>query len=319
MVERVLVREVGLRDGLQMIRTFVPTELKRQWIDQCCAAGFKELEVCSFVPPQYIPQFADAATVVEHASSHAGLVAATLVPNLKGAHRALEAGTGKLICIISATESFSQANLRRPKQHSLDELTQIVRSRDEYAINHTRVPIQVGISVAFGCPFEGPVADSAVCTAALAAARLGADEISLADTAGQGDPGQVRRVFAKLRGELPQMPLSGHFHDTRGLGLANVLAALESGVRAFDASTAGLGGCPNSPGATGNVATEDLVFMLEALGLDTGIDISKLLETRKFLLQHLPGVPMSGRLGVVGLPQGFQPARLRNAPAESAI
>ena len=318
MVENVLVREVGLRDGLQMIGTFMPTAQKQQWMDQCCAAGFVELEICSFVPAKYIPQFADAEAVVEHSRGKEGLVAATLVPNLKGAQRALEAGAGKLICIISATESFSQANLRRPKQRSLEELAQIVRLRDEFAADNLRVPIQVGISVAFGCPFEGSVADSVVCAAAVAAARLGADEISLADTAGQGDPAQVRRVFATLRRELPEVGLSGHFHDTRGLGLANVLAALEAQVRAFDASIAGLGGCPNSPGATGNVATEDLVFMLEALGLNTGIDIQQLLEIRKFLHQCLPDVRMAGHVGIVGLPKGFQPARLQRAPLEPA-
>jgi len=318
MVDNALVREVGLRDGLQMIGTFMPTAQKQQWIDRCCAAGFTELEVCSFVPTKYIPQFADAEAVVRHSRAKKGLVAATLVPNLKGAQRALEAGAGKLVCIISATESFSQANLRRSKRHSMEELTQIVRLRDEFAADHARVPIQVGISVAFGCPFEGQVADTVVCEAALAAVRFGADEISLADTAGQGDPAQVRRVFTILRKELPELGLSGHFHDTRGLGLANVFAALDAGVRAFDASTAGLGGCPNSPGATGNVATEDLVFMLEALGLNTGIDIRLLLEIRKFVRECLPGVHTSGHVGVVGLPKGFQPARLQNTHLEPA-
>jgi hydroxymethylglutaryl-CoA lyase len=315
MSDNVLVREVGLRDGLQMIGTFMPTEAKRRWVDGCWAAGFVELEACSFVPTKYIPQFADAAAVVAHARSKPGLVPATLVPNLKGAERALEAGAGKLVCIISATESFSEANLRRSKQRSLDELAAIVRLRDEFAAGRERVPIQVGVSVAFGCPFEGTVDNKQVCTAAIAAMRLGADEISLADTAGLGNPAQVRRIFASVRRELPHVTLSGHFHDTRGLGLANTFAALEEGVRAFDASLGGLGGCPNSPGATGNVATEDLVFMLESMGLNTGIDLPRLLELREFLCETLPDVRMFGHLSGTGLPKGFQPARLGSCAA----
>jgi len=309
MTESAWVREVGLRDGLQMIATFMPTAQKTEWIDRCCEAGFSELEVCAFVPAKYIPQFSDAEAVVAHSRSKSGLVAATLVPNLQGAERALEAGAGKLVCIVSATESFSQANLRRSKSRSMEELQQIIRLRDDLALTRPRVPIQVGVSVAFGCPFEGSVREEAVCATAATAARLGADEISLADTAGQGDPGQVRRVFGALRRELPQMTLAAHFHDTRGLGLANALAALDSGVRHFDASTAGIGGCPNSPGATGNVATEDLVFMLEELGFDTGIDLQRLLAIRQLLCERLPGVRMSGHVGIVGTPKGFEPVR----------
>jgi hydroxymethylglutaryl-CoA lyase len=306
--QSVSVREVGLRDGLQIIRTFMPTSQKNEWIDRCVDAGFRELEIGSFVPEKYIPQFRDSEEVAAHASRISHLTTAALVPNLRGAERALACGIDKLVCIVSATESFSQANLRRTKARSLEELRAIVALRNQMADGGRRVCIQVGVSVSFGCPFEGRVADRDVCASVMAAVEAGADEISLADTSGQGDPAQVRRVFRTLASELPHMTLAAHFHDTRSTGLANVLAALDAGVTSFDASIAGLGGCPNSPGATGNIATEDLVFMLEAMGLDTGIDLERLFEIRRFVAECLPDVRMFGRVGVVGLPKGFAPA-----------
>lgn len=310
MIESVVVREVGLRDGLQIIGTFMPTAQKKEWIDRCVAAGVRAIEACSFVPEKYIAQFRDAPEVAAHAASRPGLSSAALVPNIKGAQRALPTGVGTLVCLLSATEGFSRANLRRRKSDSLEELAAIVRLRDEEAARTgSRASIQAGISVAFGCPFEGRIADRDLCLLAELALRHGADEVSLADTAGQGDPGQVRRVFDELRRSLGTKVLAAHFHDTRGTGLANVLAALEAGVRSFDASISGLGGCPNSPGATGNVATEDLVCMLEAMGLDTGIDLQRLLEIRKFVADCLPGVRMFGHIGQVGAPKGFVPAR----------
>jgi hydroxymethylglutaryl-CoA lyase len=309
MTESVWIREVGLRDGLQSIGSFMPTADKKEWIARSFAAGLREMEVCSFVPEKYLPQFKDAAEVASYAQLQPGLLAAALVPNLRGAQRALDAGIGKLVCITSATESFSRANLRRSKADSLAEIREIVALRDRTAAGGARVLIQVGISVCFGCPFEGRVDDREVCAAALAAAAAGADEISLADTAGYGDPQQVGRVLRMLARELPQVPLAGHFHDTRGLALANVLSAMEAGVRSFDASLGGLGGCPNSPGATGNVATEDLVFMLEAMGLDTGVDMQRLLEVREWLARALPDVHTFGHIAAVGLPKGFVPAR----------
>lgn len=262
-----------------------------------------------------MPQFRDASEVAAYSSGTIGFTAAGLVPNLQGAERALAAGIDKLVCPMSATEGFSAANLRRSKARSLEVLKEIIELRDRMASGRRRASIQVGISVAFGCPFEGRVTDRDVCGMAVAAATAGADEIALADTAGQGDPNQVRRIFRALKSELPQLPVFAHFHDTRGTGLANVLAALDADVRMFDAAIAGLGGCPNSPGATGNVATEDLIFMLEAMGLDTGVDIERLLEIRAFVAQRLPGVPMFGHVGAVGLPKGFVPARVRSTAA----
>ena len=305
MTDSVTVREVGMRDGLQSIGSFMSTDDKKEWIERSVAAGLREMEVCSFVPEKYLPQFKDAPEVASYAGGRAGLVGVALVPNLRGARRALESGIDKIVCITSATESFSRANLRRSKADSLAEINEIVALRDQVAASGRRVLIQVGISVCFGCPFEGSVDDDAVCSAAQASAAAGADEIGLADTAGYGEPQQVGRIFRRLASELPHMPLAAHFHDTRGLGLANVLAALQAGVRSFDASLAGLGGCPNSPGATGNVATEDLVFMLEAMGFDTGIDLEQLLDVRRFLSAALPDVHMSGHIAAVGLPKGF--------------
>jgi hydroxymethylglutaryl-CoA lyase len=301
----VLMREVGLRDGLQIVNSFLPTQGKVEWINLCVAAGLRELEIGSFVPPQYIPQFQDVEAVCAHAHRIMHLQTAALVPNLKGAQRALEAGVGTLVCLTSATESFSQANLRRSRVQSSEELVEIIHLRDRFAGHGQRARIQVGISVAFGCPFEGRVRDAEVLTAALSSARAGADEISLADTSGQGDPRQVRRMFTRLSQELPHLRLCAHFHDTRGTGLANVLAALDAGVRSFDASLGGLGGCPNSPGATGNIVLEDTVFMLEAMGLDTGIDLDRLFEIRRFITRQLPGVSLFGHVAEVGLPSGF--------------
>jgi hydroxymethylglutaryl-CoA lyase len=301
----VSMREVGLRDGLQIIKAFLPTQHKKEWIERCVAAGFRELELGSFVPQHYIPQFRDVEEVCAHARGISGLNAAALVPNLTGALRALDAGVGTLVCITSATERFSEANLRRSRTRSAEELAAIIRLRDQFASSGHRARIQVGISVAFGCPFEGRVRDADVCSAALDAARAGAEEISLADTSGQGDPRQVRRIFGRLLQELPHVRLSAHFHDTRGTGLANVLAALDAGVRSFDASIGGLGGCPNSPGATGNVVMEDAVFMLEAMGLDTGIHLDRLFEIRRFIVEHLAGVAVFGHVATVGLPPAF--------------
>lgn len=283
----------------------MPTAQKLRWIDLCVAAGLPELEVCSFVPEKYIPQFRDADEVAAHAIGKPGLLTAALVPNLRGAERALSAGIGKLVCLVSATEAFSQANLRRTKAQSFDELKAIIRLRDQRAVGGYRAIIQVGVSVAFGCPFEGTVADRDVRATAEAAAQAGADEIALADTSGQGDPARVRRIFRALSHDLRSTPLAAHFHDTRGMGAANVLAALDAGVRAFDSSIAGLGGCPNSPGATGNIATEDLVFMLEAMGFETGIELQRLLEMRAFVAECLPDVRMFGHVSQVGLPKGF--------------
>ena len=305
------IREVGLRDGLQSIGRFMPTSQKKEWINRCAMAGFREIEVCAFVPEKYIPQFRDAEELARHAASRPGIISSALVPNLRGAERALAAGIGKLVCIISATERFSQANLRRSKAQSIAELRSIVRLRDEHAQRGRRATIQVGVSVAFGCPFEGTVPDRDVCAAAFSAVEAGADEISLADTAGQGDPATVERVFAALSRDLAGIPLGAHFHDTRGIGLANALAALRAGVRYFDASIGGLGGCPNAPGATGNIATEDLVFMLEAMGLDTGIGMDWLLEMRSFVADQLPELRLSGHLGHAGLPKGFIQANHR--------
>ena len=305
MSTRVAVREVGMRDGLQIIGTFMQTEHKIEWLRRCDEAGFAEVEIGSFVPERYIPQFRDIEQVAASSRSLPGLTTAAFVPNLRGAQRALDCGIDRLLCVLSATESFSKANLRRTKQQSFSELEAIVALRDERASRGQRATIEVGVSASFGCPFEGRIPDAELYALAHSAVEAGVDGVALADTAGQGDPAQVKRVFRTLVLELPETSLSAHFHDTRGQGLANVVAALDAGVLAFDSAVAGLGGCPNSPGATGNIATEDLVFMLEAMGLDTGIDIGRLLAIREFVAQCLPNVPLYGHVGKVGLPKGF--------------
>lgn len=304
--EKVKVREVGLRDGLQIIPTFMPTEHKKTWIDLCHEAGFAEIEACSFVPAKYIPQFVDAAEIVAHATAKPGLQVAAFTPNVKGAELALAAGAHKITCVISSSESFSQANLRRAKADSLRDAHDIV----QLCKNHKggRVLVQGALSSAFACPFEGIISDKTILEMLEALLEAGVDEISVADTIGAANPAQVRRVCKAILKETGDMTVGLHLHNTRGTGLANVLAGLDAGIRYFDASLGGLGGCPNAPRATGNITTEDLVYMLEAMGLDTGIDLDVLLRARAFVHQVLPDVPLFGYIANAGLPKGFQPA-----------
>jgi hydroxymethylglutaryl-CoA lyase len=304
------VHEVGTRDGLQSIAEFVPTAIKQQWCTDEHAAGVHEIEVCSFVPPKLIPQFADAAEVVSHALTLQGLVVAALVPNLKGAQRALELGVHKINYVISVSESHNRANVRRSTEESALDFERIVEHCRQHA-GEGRPIVVGGLSTALGCTIEGPVPHDNVRRLATRLARAGADEIILADTVGYADPDSVRRLFRSVKADVGYLPITAHFHDTRGLGLANVLAALDVGVRAFDASLAGLGGCPYAPGASGNIATEDLVFMLEAMGLKTGIDIERLLEVRSRVCAALGERAYYGALGRAGLPKGFRPATPR--------
>ncbi|HYL37891.1 MAG TPA: hydroxymethylglutaryl-CoA lyase [Bryobacteraceae bacterium] len=300
----VVVCEVGPRDGLQMISHLLPTEVKLAWIAAEAAAGVPEIEVCSFVPPRVLPQFEDAEEVAAGALAHSGLTVSALVPNLKGAERAFRAGVHKVDYVLSASESHNQRNVRRSTEESLEDFRRIVGLRDSRAEWR---PIQLcgGISTAFGCTIEGPVAEDAVRRLAEKYVEYGAGELSIADTVGYANPVQVRQMFTRLRRELGGIDLAAHFHDTRGLGLANVYAALEAGVRTFDASLGGMGGCPWAPGATGNIVTEDLVFLLEAAGLKTGIDLGRLLEARKIICGALPEVPLHGALAKAGFPKGF--------------
>ncbi len=302
------VREMGLRDGLQSVPTILPTERKLAWIAREAAAGVREIEVASFVSPKLLPQMADAAEVVRAARAHGDLVVSALVPNLKGAERAVEAGTMKLNYVLSVSESHNQANVRRPVAESVADFGRIVAFAR--ALPAERRPVLcAGLATAFGCTIEGVVSEDRVLELAVKLAGLGADELVIADTVGYGNPAAVRRVFGAVAKELPAMPVGAHFHDTRGVGLANVVAALDAGVMRFDASVGGFGGCPYAPGASGNICMEDLVFLLESMGYRTGVDFAKLVALRRFVEESLPGERFAGAIARAGLPRNFAPAR----------
>jgi hydroxymethylglutaryl-CoA lyase len=300
----VKVHEVGTRDGLQSVAAFVPTAVKQRWIADEFAAGVAEIEVCSFVPVKLIPQFADAGDVVAHALALGGLTVAALVPNLKGAERALQFGVHKINYVISVSESHNRANVRRSTEESALDFERIVALCRE-APASTRPIVVGGLSTAMGCTIEGKVPEERVRRLALRLVAAGADEIILADTVGYGDPAAVRRLFGAVQEDVGAVPITAHFHDTRGLGLANVVAALDVGIRAFDASLAGLGGCPYAPGASGNICTEDLVFLLESMGWKTGVDLDKLIGVRARVCAELGDQPYHGTIARAGLPKGF--------------
>ena len=301
---RAFVREMGLRDGLQSVKTLMPTGTKLEWAARAFAAGIREIEVASFVPPKLLPQMADAAEVVAGARRLEGLTVSALVPNLKGAERAAEAGAMKLNYVMSVSESHNRANVRRAVAESVADFGRIVALRD--SLPAARRPVVCGgLATAFGCTIEGAVPEERVVELAAELARLGADEIVVADTVGYGNPAAVRRVFTAVRKALGGIPVGAHFHDTRGLGLANVVAALDAGVMRFDASTGGFGGCPYAPGASGNIVMEDLVFLLESMGHPTGVDLQRLLEVRAFVEASLPGEQFHGAIPRAGLPRHF--------------
>ncbi|MFD2753979.1 hydroxymethylglutaryl-CoA lyase [Comamonas terrae] len=302
----VLISEVGPRDGLQSVASTMATGHKLAWIDALAASGLQEIEVGSFVSPRLLPQMADADRVVAHAIQHPGLTVMALVPNLKGAEAAMRAGAHKITLPVSASPAHSMANVRKTPQQMVDEVRAIARLRDEIA---PRVHIEAGISTAFGCTLQGLVPEDEVIALAVACVAAGADESGLSDTTGMANPAQVKRLFMRLRAELGERAGAAHMHNTRGLGLANCLAAYEAGVRTFDASQAGLGGCPYAPGASGNVVTEDLVFMFEAMGIRTGVDLERLIAARQALAAGLPGEELYGMLPPAGLPQGFEPRK----------
>ncbi len=305
----VLISEVGPRDGLQSVKATMATADKFRWIDALVAAGLREIEVASFVPPQRMPQMADAAEVVRHACTHPGLTVLALVPNLRGAEAALKAGVHKLTIPVSASHAHSLANVRQTPDEMVDVVRAIVRLRDALAPG---VGIEAGISTAFGCTLQGEVPEDEVIRLSVACVAAGADESGLSDTTGMANPAQVRRLFRRLRAELGRHAGSAHMHNTRGLGLANCLAAHDVGVRTFDGSLGGLGGCPHAPGASGNVVTEDLVFLFEAMGVRTGVNLEKLIAARAPLRAGLPGEPLYGMTPEAGLPLGW---KQENAPA----
>lgn len=300
----VVVSEVGPRDGLQSIQRAMPTAIKHKWIAALAASGLREIEVGSFVSPKRLPQMADAAEVVREAVKLPGVTVLALVPNFRGAENAIAAGAPKLTIPVSASRLHSQQNVGKSPEEAVADVGRMCVLRDSLP-EAQRPGIEVGISTAFGCTLEGSVSEDYVMELARQLAEVGADSIGLSDTTGYANPVQVKRMFKRLQQEIGAKAGGGHFHNTRGQGLANVVAALDAGVTTFDSSQGGLGGCPYAPGATGNVVTEDLVFLLEAMGLRTGIDLEQLIAARAIIEEGLPGETLYGHVQDVGVPKGF--------------
>lgn len=294
-----------MRDGLQSIATLVSTERKCEWLRDAVGAGQTEIEVGSFVPPRLLPQMADTAQVLAYAKTLPGLFASVLVPNLRGAQAALGGGADLMILPLSASHAHSLANLRKTPDDVVTELARIRAARDA---SGQKTLIEGGVGTAFGCTLQGRVEASEVLRLMQALLDAGADRVSLADTVGYADPASVSRLFEKALKIAGERLWCGHFHDTRGLALANVHAAVQLGVTRFDASLAGIGGCPHAPGASGNAATEDLAFMLAAMGMDTGLDIPALLALRAKVTGWIDGEPTHGTLWRAGLPKTFTSA-----------
>ena len=299
-----VVREVGLRDGLQSIARVLPTAQKIEWVNAAYAAGQREIEVGSFVPARLLPQLADTAEVLAHAQTLPGLRASVLVPNLKGAERALECGAHLMVVPLSASHAHSLANLRKTPDEVVAEVARIRAARDAAG---SATLIEGGVGTAFGCTLQGEVAESEVLRLMQALLDAGADRVSLADTMGFADPASVQRLFAKARALVGDRLACAHFHDTRGMGLANAYAAWQTGITRFDACLAGIGGCPHAPGASGNVTTEDLEYMLQRMGVTTGVDVPALLALRHRVAGWLADETLHGALWQAGLPRHAQP------------
>jgi hydroxymethylglutaryl-CoA lyase len=296
----VVVREVGLRDGLQSIARTLPTARKLAWIRDAYDAGQREIEVGSFVPPRLLPQLADTAELVAFAKTLPGLTVSVLVPNLKGAERALETGAYAMLLPLSASHAHSLANLRRTPDEAVQEIARIRKARDD-----ARSPclVEVGISTAFGCTIQGEVRPGEVLRLLQASLDAGAHRVGLADTVGYADPKKVRELCEAAFRIAGDRFACAHFHDTRGLGMANVYAAWATGVRRFDACLAGIGGCPHAPGASGNVSTEDVVYLFRSMGVATGQDCDRLLALRAKVAAWLDGEALHGALWRAGLPK----------------
>jgi isopropylmalate/homocitrate/citramalate synthase len=308
LAKRAVVREVGPRDGLQNAKGVMPTKAKLAWIDAMARAGVTQMEVASFVPPAAMPQMADAAEVTRSARrAHADLHVIALAPNLRGATNAAASGAQAILIPVSASEAHSQSNVRRTRGQQVDEVRRIV----EWArsLGAERPAIEVGISTAFGCSLQGVVPERDVVALAASVVEAGVDVVALADTLGYASPSQVRRLVRAVRSEIGADRLGNlHLHDTLGAALANVLAGLEEEVRGFDGALGGLGGCPFAPGAAGNVATEDLVYLLESEGFATGIDLEALIGARAALEAGLPGERLQGRVAAAGVPRTYRAA-----------
>lgn len=302
-LQSAVIREVGLRDGLQSIQTVLSTERKKEWIRDAYAAGQREIEVGSFVPARLLPQLADTAELVAYARTLPGLFVSVLVPNLRGAESALASGADLMLVPLSASHAHSLANLRKTPHEVVAEVARMRAARDAAG---SKMLIEGGIGTAFGCTLQGRVEPAEVLRCMQALLDAGADRVSMADTVGHGGPGQVQSLFEQARRIAGERFWCGHFHDTRGLALANVHAALQTGVTRFDATLAGIGGCPHAPGASGNASTEDLAFMLDTMDIDTGLDIEALLRLRAKVAAWLDGESLHGALWRAGLPRSVK-------------
>jgi hydroxymethylglutaryl-CoA lyase len=308
MSDKVQIREVGMRDGLQSIAAVMPTETKLAWLEAEYAAGVREIEASSFVPPKLLPQLADAEAVVRYAMTLPGLQVSALIPNSRGAERGIALGVPEMNFVLSVSEGHNRSNVRRSTEESIDDFRRVVQlCRAQGGDKRPRV--NCGLATAFGCTIEGDVDEDRVRRIAGEVAAAGADGIILADTVGYGQPAAIGRVFRQVIADVAPLPVAAHFHDTRGLGLANVLAAFSAGCTRFDASLGGLGGCPYAPGATGNIVLEDTVFLFEAMGVETGIDIDKLAAAREIVHRALPEVTLYGAIARAGLPRNFPPVK----------
>jgi len=301
----ILISEVGPRDGLQSVNSVMPTEAKKAWVKAEAEAGVREIEVGSFVPPKLLPQLADTGEIVEYARTIEGLQVAALVPNFKGAENAIKAGAHKITLPLSVSETHSQANLKKTHAQVLEEvekITALIKTLPEDQRPH----FEGGLSTAFGCTLEGHVPQAKVVEMAEKLVALGCDEVGLADTTGYANPVQVKNMITAIWSAVGRDKLTGiHLHNTRGQGLANVMAALDVGLDTLDSSLGGLGGCPFAPGASGNIITEDLVFLLDSMGLKTGIDIDKLMAVREIIGNAIPDEEMYGFTPDAGLPKGY--------------
>jgi hydroxymethylglutaryl-CoA lyase len=301
----ITISEVGPRDGLQSIKHIMPTAAKKEWIKAQFEAGTPEIEVGSFVPPKILPQMADSAEVTAFATGLDGLVVAVLVPNLRGLENSVKAGAHKVSIPFSMSETHSLKNVRKTHLQMLQEISSCVAYLDTLPADQ-RPKFEVGLSTAFGCTMEGPVPEERVIRLAEKVVEIGVDEVGLSDTTGYGNPAQLKRLVRGIWENCGEDKLTGvHLHNTRGQGLANALMAVELGITTIDSSLGGIGGCPWAPGASGNIVTEDLVFLLESMGLNTGIDLEKLMAVRELVQKALPDEPMYGFIPGAGLPKGF--------------
>lgn len=309
--DRLILREVALRDGLQLVKSWPDTNAKRLWLQQEHAAGIRHFEVGSFLPPQRFPQFADVRDVAQTVHELPGAHSIALVLNERGLHDALSAGVGEIALVVSATEAHSQANQNRSRAQALDLVKRAVTLRDNAG---GKPLVSVGIAMAFGCSLSGPVAAREVTDLVSRALTAGADLIALADTVGYGGPDAVGALTQTVISMCGDIPVCVHLHDTRGMAIANAAAALDVGCRILDGSLGGLGGCPFAPGATGNAVIEDLVFLSEAKGLPTDIDLKRLIAVRDVAQRAMPNEPLFGALARAGpIPVQGQPATMHHS------